>query len=168
MRKKLNKKPVILAAAAFTLTALVSAGPAMAYFTTYSGASGSVSMDLGFTQTVPEEEVDSAGKHVRISNVGDYDCFVRVKAFSVIDLGYEPGDGWSQGEDGYWYYGPVLAAGETTPELLVTYQLPEVTEEGGMDEVNIIVVQECAPVVYDEAGAPAPDWDHVITSDATE
>ena len=168
MRRKWNKKPVVLAAAALVLTASAFADDAMAYFTTYSSATGSVTMDLGFTETVPEEEVDAEGKHVRIANVGDYDCFVRVKIFSVIEVGYEPSEGWTQGSDGYWYYEPVLAAGETTPELLITYELPDASEEGGTDEFDIIVVQECTPVVYDEAGNPIPDWDNVIISEGTE
>lgn len=168
MRRKWNKTPVVLAAAALVLTAAVYADDAMAYFTTYSSAEGSVAMDLGFTQTVPEEEVDSAGKHVRIANVGDYDCFVRVKAFSVIEIGYEPSEGWTQGSDGYWYYEPVLAAGEKTPELLITYDFPEASGEDGTDEFDIIVVQECTPVVYDESGNPMPNWDNVITSEGTE
>ena len=47
MRKKWNKKPVVLAAAALALTASVSVGSALAYFTTYSTAGGSVQMDIG-------------------------------------------------------------------------------------------------------------------------
>ena len=66
MRRKWNKKPVVLAAAALVLTASAFADDAMAYFTTYSSATGSVTMDLGFTETVPEEKVDAEGKHVRI------------------------------------------------------------------------------------------------------
>ena len=38
MRKKWNKKPVILTAAALALTGAVSVGSALAYFTTYTTA----------------------------------------------------------------------------------------------------------------------------------
>ena len=38
--RKLSKKSLCLAAAALTLTAGISAGTAMAYFTTYAEASG--------------------------------------------------------------------------------------------------------------------------------
>ena len=163
MRKKWNKKPVVLAAAALALTASVSVGSALAYFTTYSTAGGSVQMGMGFARTEIDETVGDGGKHVVISNVGDYDCFVRVKVFAELEVAYEPGDGWSQGEDGYWYYSPVLAAGESTPELLITYEFPEDGEE-----FNIIVVQECTPVIYDESGNPMADWTHVVASDGTE
>ncbi len=164
MRKKWNKKPVILTAAALALTAAVSVGSALAYFTTYTTAEGSVTMNMGFTETIPEEEVDSAGKHVWIRNNGEYDCFVRVKVFAEVNVSYEPAEGWSDGGDGYWYYGSVLPAGGRTSELLITYQFPEDEEP-----FDIIVVQECTPVLYDENGMAYPDWDYVITTtDSTE
>lgn len=168
MRRKFNKKPVLLGAAALALIGTLSVGSAMAYFTTYSTAKGSVKMNIGFTETVPEETVDKDGKHVNIKNIGDYDCFVRVKVFSVLPLDYKPSEGWSAGDDGYWYYSPVLGAGKSTSELLVTFEYPENTEEDEKEEFNIIVVQECTPVVYDEAGNPAPDWNKVITDNGEE
>ena len=69
MRKKWNKKPVVLAAAALALTASVSVGSALAYFTTYSTAGGSVQLDMGFTRTEIDETVDNEGKHVVISTM---------------------------------------------------------------------------------------------------
>lgn len=166
--RKFDKKKVILASAALALTGALAVGSAMAYFTTYSTAKGKVKMNIGFTETVPEEEVDSAGKHVVIKNIGDYDCFVRVKVFSVIDVDFQPGDGWRAGNDGYWYYDKVVAAGASTSELLVTFEYPKNTEEDKTEAFDIIVVQECTPVVYDEAGGAVPDWNHVITSDSTK
>lgn len=168
MRIKFGKKPVLLAAAALTLTATLTVGSAMAYFTAHSEASGAVRMNIGFTETEVDETVDGDGKHVTIKNIGDYDCFVRVKVFSVIDVDYSPFSGWEDGGDGYWYYTPVLPAGGSTEELLVTFEYPVNTEEDKKEEFNIIVVQECTPVVYDEAGSPAADWDRVITSDGTD
>lgn len=161
MRRKLDKKPIILASAALALTGALTVGSAMAYFTTYSTASGGVTMNMGFTETKPNENVDKDGKHVTIENIGKYDCFVRVKVFS--ELTDEPevvlGEGWYAGEDGYYYYKPILPGrlgdgdDETfsTTELLVKYKFPagEQTEE-----FNIVVVQECTPVLFDENGNP--------------
>lgn len=160
-----KKSTIVLAAAAIALTGSVGVGSAMAYFTTYSEAEGSVEMNMGFTTTVPNEKVDENGKHVTIENTGDYDCFVRVKAFapSNIELSYE-GDGWTEGTDGYWYYDSVLAAGATSSELNVKYTFPSDETE----EFNVVVVEECTPVVYDADGNAIPDWDYVITSDDTE
>lgn len=168
MRIKFGKKPVLLAAAALLLTATLTVESAMAYFTAHSEASGKVMLNIGFTETEVEETVDGAGKHVVIKNVGDYDCFVRVKVFSVIAVDYKPSGSWRDGGDGYWYYDSVLSAGGSTEGLLVTFEYPKNTEEDKTEEFNIIVVQECTPVVYDEDGNPIADWNQTVASEGTE
>lgn len=167
MRKKFNKKPIVLAAAAFVLTGTLAVGSAMAYFTTFVTAEGSVPLNMGFTETEVEDEVDSAGKHISIKNTGDYDCFVRVKVFSTIELGYHVGDGWEQ-EGGYWYYRDILPAGGSTSELLATFDYPKNTDEDKTEEFNIIVVHECTPVIYNEMGNPSGDWNNTIIPNSTE
>ena len=163
--RKLHKKPLIMAAATLALTGTLAVGSAMAYFTTYSTAGGGVTMNMGFTETIPNEEVDENGKHITITNTGDYDCFVRVKAFAPVELTYNaPDGGWTDGGDGYWYYDEVLPAGETTShELNITYKFPSGDEKP--EEFNIVVIEECTPVLYQEDGTPYADWNHVITSD---
>lgn len=165
--RKFHKKTLIMAAATLALTGTLSVGSAMAYFTSYSTAEGSVKINMGFTETVPHEEVDSGGKHVTIENTGDYDCFVRVKAFAPVELTYSaPDGGWSEGEDGYWYYDEILPAGQTTTkELNITYEFPEGKEKP--EEFNVIVIQECSPVLYDENGNPYADWNRVVSSESS-
>ena len=131
--RKLHKKPLIMAAATLALTGTLAVGSAMAYFTTYSTAGGGVTMNMGFTETIPNETVDQNGKHVTISNIGDYDCFVRVTAFAPVALTYNaPDGGWTEMVDendknvSYWCYDDVLPAGKTTEqELNITYKFPE-------------------------------------------
>ncbi len=166
--RKLHKKPLIMAAATLALTGTLAVGSAMAYFTTYSTAGGGVTMNMGFTETIPNEEVDENGKHITITNTGDYDCFVRVKAFAPVELTYNaPDGGWTDGGDGYWYYDEVLPAGETTShELNITYKFPSGDEKP--EEFNIVVIEECTPVLYQEDGTPYADWNHVITSDSAQ
>ena len=65
--RKLHKKPLVLAAAAIALTGSLTVGSAVAYFTTYATAQGGVTMNMGFTETKPHEEVDENGNHVTIS-----------------------------------------------------------------------------------------------------
>ena len=94
--RKLHKKPLIMAAATLALTGTLAVGSAMAYFTTYSTAGGGVKMNMGFTETVPKEDVDENGKHIKIENTGNYDCFVRVTAFAPVELTYNaPDGGWT-------------------------------------------------------------------------
>lgn len=169
--RKLHKKPLIMAAATLALTGTLAVGSAMAYFTTYSTAGGGVKMNMGFTETIPNEDVKSDGKHVTISNTGDYDCFVRVKAFAPVKLTYQAKEKWSEGADGYWYYSDVLPAGQTTdPELLISYEFPTGDSEGKNkpEEFNVVVIQECTPVLYDDDGKAYADWNHVISNDSTQ
>lgn len=155
-----------LIAAAVTLTASLSVGSALGYFTTYCTAEGAVTMNMGFTNTDIWEEIDEEGKHVKIQNTGDYACFVRVKAFApdFAELKYtsvSPGD-WTE-KDGYWEYNTVLEAKAETSELLISYTLPE-----DMTEFNIIVVYEYSPVFYDENGNPTANWEFAVTESSTE
>ena len=163
--RKLHKKLLIMAAAALALTGTLAVGSAMAYFTTYTTAGGGVTMNMGFTETIPNETVDKDGKHVTIKNTGDYDCFVRVKAFAPMELTYtaDP-DKWEAKNDGYWHYKEVLPAKKSTStELNISYKFPEGKDKP--EEFNIVVIQECTPVLYDENGNPYADWNHVITTE---
>lgn len=162
MKKSLNKKTLGLAGAALFLTAGLSVGSAMAYFTTYTQVSGGVSLSLGTTSTIPEETVEDWTKHVTIENTGDIDCFVRVRAFAGSQyqnsLVYS-GENWSLAADGYYYYSEILSPGETSGELLIAIDNMESNQS-----FNVIVVQESAPVIYDENGNPTGDWDHILDS----
>lgn len=168
-----------LVAAAITLTASLSVGSALAYFTTYCTAQGSYEMRMGFPETIIHEDVTD-GKHITIENSGQYDCFVRVKTFAPdgVTLEYVPeeGSGWigyfdeGSWEDDYWYYNSILEPGETTPELLIKYTFPEDKDsdpdiDTRPEEINIVVVHECTPVLYDEEGNPYADWDNVVILD---
>ena len=51
----------------------------------------------------------------------------------------------------------MLESGETTPDVLDI----QIDNTGMEEDFNVIVVQECAPVVYDEDNQPAGDWDNV-------
>ncbi len=82
MMSKLSKKTICLAAAAVALTGTLAVGSAYAYFTTYSEAKGNVVFQMGETRTEPHEEVKEGKKIVSIENTGDYDCYIRVKAYA--------------------------------------------------------------------------------------
>ena len=102
-----------LLAAALALTASLSVGSALAYFTAYCTAKGGVPVNMGFTDTEIREEVIDDAKHVWIKNTGDYDCFIRVKVFAPDEIMNlitytepEGTDNWSgaPNADGYLYY----------------------------------------------------------------
>ena len=166
MKTGWSKKTIGLAAAACIFAAAVSAGGVMAYFTTYAEAQGSVSLSLGMTTTVPKEEVSNWTKHIRIENTGDYDCYVRVRVFAGSQLAdrltfSDESGKWTPGADGYDYYSGIVAPGASTEEMQI-----KIDSTGLKQDFNVIVVQECTPVLYDADGNPYADWNAV--ADSTE
>ena len=159
MMKRLSKQTICLIAAAVLLTGTLAVKSAYAYFTTYCSAQGGVQFDMGYTQTIPHEEIDGTTKVVSVENVGDYECYVRVKAFAGEGtLSYSDESGkWTAGADGYYYYSDILAPEETTGTITIDVSsvVEKVDEE---HEMNVIVVQECTPVQYEEDGTPYADW----------
>ncbi len=162
MMSKLSKKTICLAAAAVALTGTLAVGSAYAYFTTYSEAKGNVVFQMGETRTEPHEEVKEGKKIVSIENTGDYDCYIRVKAYAGNNYNLSYADGgsgkWYDGGDGYWYYKDILEAGSTSETVLVNIPkelLEDITDE---KDLNVIVIQECTPVQYDDNGEPYADW----------
>ena len=168
MRKRLSKKTICLAAAAMTLTGTLAVGSAYAYFTTYAEAEGNVVFQLGFTETIPHEDVKDGKKIVSIANTGDYDCYIRVKAYAgedyQKDLSYADGGSgkWYDGGDGYWYYSEILPVGNTSETVIVKVPDGLLTDVDDEKALNVIVIQECTPVQYDEDGNPYADWTAVF------
>lgn len=164
MKRRLGKKTVFLTAAALTMTLGLSVGTAMAYFTTYTEAAGGVELELGFTETIPHEEVTDWTKHIRIENTGNYDCYVRVKVFAgekfQDSLTYSDDSGkWTKGADEYYYYSDIVPAGGMTEELRVMIDHMDAEQS-----FNVIVVQECTLVQYDDNGSPYADWNTIADS----
>ena len=168
---------IALFGAALALTASLSVGSALAYFTAYCTAGGSKAMELGFTTTEIEEDVRDGKKFVQIENTGDYDCYVRVKVFAPTDIVNqediysEPSDAWEEKND-YWEYASILKPGEATSDLIVPFT-PPVGEEGeDPEEFNIYVVYEYSPVFWilnEETGEYeyGPNWDYQVTETVT-
>ena len=92
------KRKNILTAVAAALTAglvlTAAAGEALAYFTTYTSASGSYAIDLG-SDTRIEEEYSNRTKRLVVSNDGTQPVYVRARAFSgsQCTLTYSSADG---------------------------------------------------------------------------
>ena len=163
--KKMGKygKLAGMTAAALGMTAALTLEGASAYFTTYVSAGGSQGVRLG-SSTEIHEDVSQMTKHISIENASaENDCFVRVKVFYGGDLEVVYSDtenNWYEGEAGYWYYRPILPAAQTTTGLDVKINVPEGYDR---DSFNVVVIQECTPVVFDETGNPTADWSTVYS-----
>ena len=177
------KKVMAMSAAALGLLAALTVESTMAYFTTYVSAGGSQVVNLEASTQI-REEVKDMTKHITLKNISTKgDCFVRVKVFhgQGVSVTY-PNDeenNWYMGDDGYMYYKPILPVGEVTAMLDVKIdttglQMPGLDPNDPDAEVkyikekfNVVVIQECTPVLYDENGVAYADWNTKYT-DFTE
>lgn len=163
MKRTWNKKKTGLAAAALVLTLGVTAGKATAYFTTYVTASGGYELQLGFTATIPDEKVSDWTKDITITNTGENPCYVRVRAFAGDRYGLscvtEATDSrWSalgNEKNPYYYWHEILEPGASTGPLLI-----KIDKKDAAEDFNVVIVQECTPVPYDENGNPET-WENV-------
>lgn len=122
MNNSRNKRMIALGATAFLLTAGAAADRAMAYFTTYVEASGGQELHLGFTTTIPSEEVSDWTKNITLSNTGEQSCYARVKVLAgssyALNFTDHSGGNWSAGADGYYYWHEILPPGGSTGSIL--------------------------------------------------
>lgn len=185
MKIQRYKKTLAMSAAALTLLAGLTLESSMAYFTTYVSAGGSQVVNLD-ARTEIHEEVSNLTKHLTLENISDRgDCFVRVKVFhgeqiSVAITDAEGSGDWYKGDETdaygfeYWYYKPVLPIGATTTGLDIKIDVTgllepgytdpnDLTSEWIKDKFNVVVVQECTPVIYGENGEPTADWNTIYT-----
>lgn len=167
MRKHRN---LWLTALAITMVLTAVIGPALGYFTTHAEASGSHPIQLGSTTTIGEE-FSNWTKHVSVTSEEDSEpVYIRVKAFcgSEYTLVYSDGDGrWTPGSDGYYYYTPIVGAGETTSTLDIRIEnVP--AEVRDAESFNVVVIYEGTPVQYHEDGSPYADWSIKLTEKTAE
>lgn len=161
----MNKKNLLLSAAAGLLILSAAIESAWAYFTTYADAAGGMTIHLGDVTQI-EETVSDWTKHVTITSEADSEpVYVRVRAFSgsAYTLTYSSEDGsWYDGRDGYWYYDKILyGGGKTEKELQIKIDgIPENVKAG--EDFNIAVIYESTPVLYKEDGTPYAEWDAKI------
>lgn len=146
----------------------VSVKPTLAYFTTYATAKGGISVDIGPTTDVKEKFKDWK-KTIEIENTGKADCFVRVKVIAASQFDIQAsGSNWSLSDDGYWYYSQVVPVGGKTEPIVAAITVSEKVKTS----FNVVVVQECAPVTYDENGNPCvaldAKWDATAQYDKEE
>lgn len=164
MRAMKNKKIISAAACALILLAVVAVKPVMAYFTDYSVAAGSVPVVIKDTPSGVDETFDSWVKHVTITNSETgYECYVRVAAIASdkyeLKMGPNTEEGWSYGDDGYYYYDKIVPAGGSTTQLDIVISGAE------EDDFNVIIVHEATKVLYDKDGNPYADWSTVISGE---
>lgn len=170
--KKRNFYPQVLALTAAVTVASAGIGKAWSYFTTYAEAAGGYTIQLGDRTEITEDFTDWT-KHVTITNEESSEpVYIRVRAFcgSQYTLVYS-GEGWTQGNDGYYYYNEMVNGGASTGKLDVRIEnIPEDPEE--MARFNVVVIYESTPVKYHEDGSAytiqETDWNELLDTGSTE
>lgn len=173
----MNKTNKLLVLLALILIVTLSIGPAFAYFTDSVQTDGAETVVLGSKGEIGEEMDQGPGTHIKrvaVTNTGDVPMFVRAKVFYAPELtvavsgwirqGTDPAGGF---ETAYYLYDGVVEPGDTASGLTVTITgFPTDGEEG--DKLNVVVVYESVPVLYDENGEAVMDWDQAITAPGTD
>ncbi|MBQ9249363.1 MAG: hypothetical protein IJ179_11470 [Oscillospiraceae bacterium] len=157
----MNKKKLCLVLLAVILVMSSWITPALAYFTTYTRAKGGYTVQLKTTTNI-DESFEDWTKSLTVTNTEGAAVYIRARAYagSTYTLKYS-GSGWTyNADDGWWYYGPAVAAGESAAVLNVKItDIPEATEVGSF---NVAVVYESTPVQYNADGSSYADWDMVL------
>ncbi|SDB34795.1 hypothetical protein SAMN02910298_01700 [Pseudobutyrivibrio sp. YE44] len=167
----MNYKKALLVASAFTLVGLASIKPAMAYFTDYAMVVGYKTVHIEDPQLTPPEDtvdIEKMIKTVAITNTGDFDVYVRVKAICPTGIKAEmtaDTKGWKLENDGYYYYDSLLKnknseEGKTSSNLNFKITTPE----NYTKDFNVIILQEATKVHYDKSGQPYAEWNEAIQS----
>lgn len=159
MKQMLRNKRTWLLLAVALLVCTMSVGTTLAYFTANAEAEGGHVLELGHFTKI-REEFSNWTKHVTLTNTGDRDCYVRLKAFSSSDLELNyisQSEKWSLGDDGYYYYSDIVPIGGETEPIDIKIDIPE----GYTQDFNVVVIQECTLVLF-EGDEPYADWSMVF------
>lgn len=158
----MKRKWCLVVAAAIMLISVNAVKPAMAYFTDSVATEGKIQLKLGNSIPKIDENVENMTKKITITNTGDYDIFVRAKALAPesCTITLTETEGWSKGDDGYYYYSKPLA-----PKAATESQLILGINNSLSGSFNVIIVQEATKVLYDQDGKAYADWDAVVATE---
>lgn len=157
---KKMQKCLLLCALLMVICATVK--PAMSYFTTFVTAKGGYIVHMQETSEI-QETVKGLEKSIVIQNT-DPKVPVYVRAKAIASDEYKPtaeaGEGWTlEQADGWFYYTKMLNPGEKTPDgdpLVFKVTTPKMVvndkESVEINDINVVVVYESAPVLYDDKG----------------
>ena len=152
MRTLGRKHITLIIAVAMVLFVSVSA--TLAYFSDYDTAQGEKTLVLS-GQTAIDEDPHDDYKDIKITNVSkdDVDMVVRVRVIGPVKINFTKEAGWEQKGE-WWYYNKVLAKGESTSNLHAGWEIPE---DSDLENFDVVVVNECVQVTYDDNVIDYPD-----------
>ena len=147
--KREFRKRLVLFVIAGVMMIVATTGAAYAYFSSYDIRGGSLKLSLS-PRTEVEEEPKDTSKTISIKNVAEENgtnVVVRVFVYGPDGMKVTAEDGWVQSGD-CWYYKKVLKPGESTSDMVASIE--GIDPSVDMSSLDIIVVHEASPAVYDE------------------
>ena len=166
------KKKLTVVVTAVTLVALIAIGATLAWFTDSKEVTNVVTMgnikitleepifseeneNNTITGVLPNQPID---KDPTIENVGKNDAYVRVllayegltetqsqEVEALLDI---DGENWIKGEDGYYYYQNILAAGADPIVLFTKLTVPDWGNEINDTEFKVNITAEAVQSDY--------------------
>lgn len=157
---KSKKKKLILVIIIVTLIIATSLG-IYGYFTYKESVTNS--MNLGYNKIqinenyIPPLTIEkgiSYQKEPYVSNIGNVDCYVRMKSVvsdsrveQYLTIDYNTEDYTYNSEDGYWYYKVPIGKGERTASLFTTVSIAQDADDIILDGFDIYVYAESVQIV---------------------
>lgn len=161
--KKSKKKKVIAifitAILAFVVALIIYiffVNDAYGYFTYKALKQNSI--NLGYNKIVMNENYVpplniekgvSFTKEPYVTNIGNVDCYVRIKSVvsdsrvaEYLSIDYNKEDFTYNADDGYWYYNKIVKPGERTESLFTTVSIAEDADDVVLDGFDIYVYAE--------------------------
>lgn len=153
----MKKNTYIISILAIVLILCAAVKPALAYFTDRDWADGAIPLTLHGKTEIQDSYKDYI-KTISIQNTEGRAVWIRLRIVAGVTyrdkLVLTPGNGWSDGGDGYWYYGsPVPAGGNTTDFLVDISNIPRDDLDISEQSFNIAAIYESTPVQYNTDGS---------------
>jgi len=166
----MKKRNVILGTAAVILVLTASVPSSLAYFTTYVSAKGEQEVVLQDDTRITESVTGHTKSITITADEKSEPVYVRAKAFGPdgYTLTYS-GNGWTSGEDDFWYYATPISKGASAETLNVAISgIPSTAQVG--DNFNVIVIYEYTPELFKEENGVTvsyADWTKKVTYSGT-
>ena len=151
----------ILSVLALVMIACAAVQPALAYFTDHDRADGAVPLTLTGKTEIRDDYKDYL-KTIAIENTEGRPVWIRLRVLAGETyrkkLILTPGEGWTDGGDGFWYYGsPVPAGGATSSFTVDISGIPTEDVDIAEQSFNIAAIYETVPVMYNPDGTVIDD-----------
>ena len=108
-----------------------------------------ISVNENYEPPLSIEKGSSFTKEPYVSNIGNVDCYVRIKSVvsdsrvgDYLSIDYNTNDFSFNEIDGYWYYKYLIKPGESTSALFTTVSIAEDAEDIIFDGFDIYVYAE--------------------------